>query len=381
VDPNAANRTILLEHLKALKLRVSAFGSLAEAEAGKSDCGFDVAIFDNDMPGLSMQAIQRIAGAAPLLLLCSLGRRDQGLAAAATAFSDHRIRLHYKPIKPSLLCDALVSLFADKPIEIPIKDSPEVADPTFAERRPMRLLLVEDNAVNQKLALLFLARIGYRADTANNGVEALQSLTRQHYDVIFMDMHMPEMDGLEAARRIRLMDAAGKRPWIIALTANAMQEDRDLCLAAGMDDFVSKPIQVGDLRRALLAVPERPNMPVDEPEAVEIPGYLKELMVEEPGTASELIQMFLTDAATNLDSLEAALLAADSRAVAAILHALKGSSLQMGAVSIARRCAQVEPGVIAGDLAECSAAVPGIRRALDHAATVFSTIPPAGFEV
>jgi CheY-like chemotaxis protein len=139
-----------------------------------------------------------------------------------------------------------------------VLDSPRAAaletDPPRAPREtaltaPLRILLAEDNAVNQKVALLMLEREGYRADVAFNGTEVLQSLRRQPYDVVLLDVQMPEMDGLEAARRIRA--EWGPAPRLIALTANALASDREDCLAAGMDDFVAKPLTRPALRAAL----------------------------------------------------------------------------------------------------------------------------------
>ena len=122
----------------------------------------------------------------------------------------------------------------------------------MAARHPLRILLAEDNVVNQKLALRLLQQMGYRADVAANGIEAVECVARQPYDVVLMDVQMPEMDGLEASRRIvaRWPDAA-QRPRIVAMTANAMQGDREACLAAGMDDYVTKPIRVEALVEAL----------------------------------------------------------------------------------------------------------------------------------
>jgi CheY-like chemotaxis protein len=121
----------------------------------------------------------------------------------------------------------------------------------MAERRPLRILLAEDNAVNQKLALRLLSQMGYRADVSGNGLEATQAVERQPYDVVLMDVQMPEMDGLEATRRICARWPRGRRPRIIALTANAMQGDREICLEAGMDDYLAKPIRVEELVAAL----------------------------------------------------------------------------------------------------------------------------------
>ena len=126
-------------------------------------------------------------------------------------------------------------------------------DPHMAERHPLRILLAEDNVVNQKLALRLLQQMGYRADLASNGIEAIQCVTRQTYDVVLMDVQMPEMDGLEATRRIVQRWPATQRPRIVAMTANAMQGDREACLAAGMDDYVTKPIRVDALVAALQA--------------------------------------------------------------------------------------------------------------------------------
>ena len=130
-------------------------------------------------------------------------------------------------------------------------------DPGLAERHPLRILLAEDNVVNQKLALRLLQQMGYRADVASNGIEAIECCARQPYDVVLMDVQMPEMDGLEASRRITSRWKPGERPRIVAMTANAMQGDREECLAAGMDDYVTKPIRVDALVEALLSAAPR----------------------------------------------------------------------------------------------------------------------------
>jgi len=127
----------------------------------------------------------------------------------------------------------------------------------MAERHPLRILLAEDNVVNQKLAMRLLQQMGYRADLASNGIEAVESVQRQIYDVVLMDVQMPEMDGLEASRRITAAAPQGKRPRIVAMTANAMQGDREMCMEAGMDDYVTKPIRVDALVEALHQVQAR----------------------------------------------------------------------------------------------------------------------------
>jgi CheY-like chemotaxis protein len=182
----------------------------------------------------------------PLVLFTSLGRREAS-AEAEALFS----ATLPKPLHQSQLFDTLMTLLAGE--QAP--KTPAVAKPTMdaglAARHPLRILLAEDNVVNQKLALRLLSQMGYRADLASNGIEAIECIARQTYDVVLMDVQMPEMDGLEAARRITATYPPNQRPRIVAMTANAMQGDREACLAAGMDDYVTKPIRVDALVEAL----------------------------------------------------------------------------------------------------------------------------------
>ena len=129
-------------------------------------------------------------------------------------------------------------------------------DAGMAARHPLRILLAEDNVVNQKLAMRLLQQMGYRADLASNGIEAVESVQRQAYDVVLMDVQMPELDGLDATRRI-CASMGSARPRIVAMTANAMQGDREMCLEAGMDDYLTKPIRVDRLVEVLNDVPVR----------------------------------------------------------------------------------------------------------------------------
>jgi len=203
-----------------------------------------------DMDGVTLaKAIRtsRPEAAFPLVLFTSLGRREADI--------DTRLFHAYlsKPIKPSQLFDTLAGLFSEQPVEEKKAAPANVQmDPKLGQKHPLRILLAEDILVNQKLALRLLAQMGYRADVASNGIEAIQSLERQPYDVILMDVQMPEMDGLEASRRICARWPRGQRPTIIAMTANAMQGDREMCLEAGMDDYVSKPIRPEELIKAIM---------------------------------------------------------------------------------------------------------------------------------
>ncbi len=160
-----------------------------------------------------------------------------------------------KPVKPKQLCEALLHVLAHEAISP--KASSTIAAPAKPEPHStggLRVLLAEDNVVNQKVAVFMLQRLGCSADVAANGIEALEALTRRHYDVIFMDCQMPEMDGYEAARRIRNLDGDAAGIPIVAMTANAMQGDREECLRAGMDDYISKPVKIEDLEASLARV-------------------------------------------------------------------------------------------------------------------------------
>jgi len=259
VDDNATNRRIL--KLQTEKWGMTSRDTEYPTEAIQwiqSGERFDLVITDMHMPELDglmfTREIRKLQDekALPIILLTSLGRRELG--ADELNFSAYLT----KPLKPSALYDALAGIFARNLIapkpESTIKAS---MDKEMAKEHPLRILLAEDNQVNQKLAIRILEQMGYRADIASNGIEAVESIERQIYDVILMDVQMPEMDGLDATRNIRKLQAA-TQPHIIAMTANAMEGDREMCLAAGMNDYVSKPIRVNELVEALLKA-ERKN--------------------------------------------------------------------------------------------------------------------------
>jgi CheY-like chemotaxis protein len=219
---------------------------------------FDVCLLDLFMPGMDGVALaDAIRAARPtdtpkLVLVSSAAMREHGANMDA---------LLPKPVKPSALHDALVTVFASGEGRIQLQRAPDAAgDRELATRHPLHILLAEDNAVNQKLALRLLANMGYAADVANDGAQALQALEGTDYNVVLMDVQMPELDGLEATRRIR-------KQWperslhIVAMTANAMAGDREACLAAGMNDYVSKPIKPAELAAALMRAPSNGDAP------------------------------------------------------------------------------------------------------------------------
>ena len=193
------------------------------------------------------RALHAAGAKLPRVLFSSLGRREAGDAEGL--FEGYLA----KPLHQSQRFDALVGLLAKgavAPRARPAAVKPTI-DATLAQRHPLRIRQAEDNLVNQKLALRLLSQMGYRADVAANGIEAIECVERQTYDVVLMDVQMPEMDGLEASRRLSAKYEPPLRPRIVAMTANAMQGDRGECLAAGMDDYLTKPIRVDALVDAL----------------------------------------------------------------------------------------------------------------------------------
>jgi signal transduction histidine kinase/DNA-binding response OmpR family regulator len=259
VDDHETNRRIVILQAESWGMIPIAFASPIDAlNAMKSGEHFDIAILDMHMPGMDGVTLAREirklkteqGHPTPLIMLTSLGWRDSEDTANFAAFLT-------KPVKQSNLFNAIVGALAQTDSQKPrAAVSEQQFDPTLGARNPLKILLAEDNAVNQKLTLKMLERMGYRADIAANGLEVLDAIERQTYDLIFMDVQMPEMDGLEATRQIRRRNVI--QPRIIAMTANAMQGDREMCLAAGMDGYLTKPIRIEELIDALRTAKKRP---------------------------------------------------------------------------------------------------------------------------
>jgi GAF domain-containing protein/DNA-binding response OmpR family regulator len=251
VDDNATNRRVLGLQCGKWGMQVRETDSPAEALRWLAQGeAFDVAILDMHMPEMDgtelARRMKQLRPGLPRVLASSLGRRE--------ADAEHLFDAHLaKPVRQSQLFDTLVSLLARATARRePARAAAPKIDAGLAARHPLRILLAEDNVVNQKLALRILQQMGYRADLASNGLEAIESVERQTYDVVLMDVQMPEMDGLEASRRITAKYKPAERPRIVAMTANAMAGDREMCLAAGMDDYITKPIRVEALVEALM---------------------------------------------------------------------------------------------------------------------------------
>jgi CheY-like chemotaxis protein len=309
-----------------------------------------------------------------------------------------------KPVRQSRLLDAIVTIMtaAEEPETTSKKSGLEDASVSYrspggpqtdAHKRPTRghVLVAEDNHVNQKVAVSILERLGYRADVAANGLEAIEALSRIRYAAILMDVHMPEMDGYKATTEIkRREEAQARRTPIIAMTANAMQGDRERALEAGMDDYVAKPVTAKELEAVLerwVSPPEtsQPDTgaPMTDAEPTIMDGKedasldedvlaaLRQLQgAGEPDVFEELIGLYLEDTPTQLAALRSAVEAARADTVETIAHTLKGSSASMGAQNLSAICAELEGVGASGDL-------PKVTRLLERLEEEFGRVRAA----
>jgi signal transduction histidine kinase/CheY-like chemotaxis protein/HPt (histidine-containing phosphotransfer) domain-containing protein len=357
VDDNASNRRLLKIQTERWGMRARDTNSPAVAlEWIVRGDPFDVALLDYQMPEMDGVALAReiraVRGAhAPvLILLSSTGQSlasvdaDAGFAAGLS-----------KPLRLSHLRDRLLETIGDQRNTSAGAVPPVTRD--VGSPLPLRILLAEDNAINQKVALRLLERLGYGADVVGDGRQVLARLDQAAYDVILMDVQMPEIDGLEASRVICARLAASERPRIIAMTAEAMQGDRDKCLAAGMDDYIVKPVTLDRLAAALAKC--RPLAAATAPEAAAAPpvkklriaagtaldrDVLDQLREDLGGTAAlrEVIRSFLDQTPSVLSTLRDAVERADVPSIRRAAHMIKGTSSTLGARALSEQCAEIE---------------------------------------
>ena len=344
VDDNATNQRVLQEMVAgwgctavvtdgAAQALVLLLGAVAAAEP------FDVLLLDLHMPDIDGYGLARMVSAetrlagTPMVMLTSSAQRGE---AERTAHSGIVAYLT-KPVRSAQLRAALdIALGPAVPV-MPSGQAAKVAEP-FAT-----VLVVEDDAVNQKVITAMLATIGYRSDVAANGFDALAALERNKYAAVFMDCQMPLMDGYEATEKLREREGADRHTHVIAVTATAMAGDRERCLSAGMDDYLSKPFSP----EALAAVLARCAPALD----AAIVGRL-ERMGEQAGEdlMGELTDLFLADAEVHVVAIRQALAARDADAVVRSAHLLGGAGANLGATGLARMCARLESDGAGGDL-------------------------------
>ncbi len=385
VDDNATNRRILRHQLANWKMRPQETPGGREAlavlrEAAGEGAPFDLAILDMQMPEMDglmlaneIKSDPNIASTRLVLFtsLCGRLHADGALAPGLSACLS-------KPARQSRLFDTLATVMGaggnDGGAPADTHPPGSAAEASFPVRDPgsLRVLVAEDNVVNQRLALKQLRRLGHHADAVANGREVLASIEQVPYDVLLLDCQMPELDGYETARIIRRQERAasgsgisGKSPLrIVAMTANAMEGDRERCLAAGMDDYVSKPVRLPDLK-AVLNLDKAPRSVIPpesvagpqgrEAEAVDVASLrgLRGLRLPDGlDPLEELTALFVADSRSNLDKMREAHAAADGALLKRLAHSVKGSASNLGARRLSSLCAEVEQCAVAGLLDE-----------------------------
>ncbi|RME99525.1 MAG: response regulator [Chloroflexi bacterium] len=392
VDDNATNRLILQRQTANWGMQPQAVESgFAALELFNRGVQFDIAILDYQMPemdGLALAAnIQKRVNAdkLPLILLTSMGKPDE--EAGGQIFAAQLS----KPIKPAQLFSVLVNVLTGQPAAPEFlaprgQQQAEAAEPD----KSLRILLAEDNVVNQKVALRMLERMGYRADVAGNGLEVLDALMRQPYDVVLMDVQMPEMDGLEATKIIRQQWPNARQPQIVAMTANAMKGDREKCLAAGMNDYVSKPVRVVELQQALqkcrkLNTPPAAEAAIPEVEATSSPSTAKtdspvdldaleefriSLGDDDGSIIAEVTEMFLSKAPEVIETLRQSIADNEPDTVHHLAHTLKPNAGQLAAYPLSALCQELEQLGKSGNLNGAAAKLAAIETEFERAKSV-----------
>ena len=348
---------------------------------------FEIALLDFNMPGMDGEVLARAIKTdralqdTVLFLMTSSGQRGDAKRMAEAGFAAYLT----KPVRPSLLVDALATAWAGR---ITGRETVLITRHSLAEREvgtasqhPQkslpRVLVAEDNPENQKVARLMLERMGCRVDTVANGKEAVEMAQSIAYDIVFMDCQMPEMDGYEATQEIRRREAGARRVPIVALTAHAMEGDRQKCLQAGMDDYVSKPIRREAIREVLVRRLRSPRglapkgvQPASLKTVTEDfdPEFLANLRTlrEEAGAewVASLATSFVQHTGEKIASLRRALTSRDLAAAKFLAHDLKGSCATFGASSIAGACGELEAKVGSNSFAEIALLVELLERLL-----------------
>ena len=380
VDDNETNRVILEQNLKAWAMLPWASARASEAltelaRAAAAGEPHELAILDYHLPKMNgielaraIRADLAIAGTRLVLLTSSARPGDARIAreAGIEAFLT-------KPVRVSALYDCLATLMGR-----PVSDAPAalITQHTLTEvSRASRahLLVVDDNPVNQRVAVKILEKMGHRVDVAGNGLEAVDAVTRIAYAAVLMDCQMPQMDGFEATMEIRRLEPAGRHMPIIAMTAGAMVGDEEKCLAAGMDAYISKPVKAEALAAMLRQwvksdASPTPAPAVSSPEEALLDGSalagLRELGAAE---FESLVRLFLTDGAARVAALREAAGKGDAHAIAELAHSLKGSSGTFGATALADICAELEAAASSGDLATALRLIDTVGAGFDRA--------------
>jgi len=362
VDDDATNRTVLTEMVSGWGMHPTAVGNgraaLAELTgAANSPDHYSMVLLDDEMPQMSgFELAGEIKRAANLktaiIMMISSADPAREMAQCREAGINYALT---KPVGQSELLDTILTVLQPEGVKV-VLDGPQT---TATER--LRILLVEDNEVNLELAMHLLTRMGHSVFTVRNGRQAVEAAERDSFDLIFMDLQMPEMDGLEATNRIRAMESAGKsRTPIIALTAHAIKGSRERYLEAGMDDYVTKPVRRKELSEAIERAMQRAGRWMTPPPAYDHAQCLSQLE-DDLEMFHNLATLFIETTPGLLDRLRMALQAADADLVGRIAHKLKGSALQFNAQGACKLTLQMEEAAHRGDLEVARVIFPGLR--------------------
>jgi len=374
VEDNETGRRLLGDQLRRWDLECRAVAGGAEALAVLRDAAlrgrpFDVAFLDAGMPGMGGFELARRMAADPLLART----RPVFLTSASTAAPAGALPGAASLAKPVRLSQLAESLVQARPAGVPAKVSTLPSAPPSVSRG--HVLVVEDNTSNQLVAVGILRLLGYRSDVASDGVEALAALRRTDFDAILMDCQMPEMDGFTATGEIRRREGSRRHTPVIAMTAGASDSDRQRCLAAGMDDFLSKPVKPHDVGAVLARWVAGPAPAEAEDEAdEEASSVLDHDLIDELRDLApdgsllvQIVDTFLATAPEHVAELRAAASSGDAALVRQSAHRLRGESGALGAVEVARLCATLEESA-AESLDRAPMLASAIQSAFDRAA-------------
>ncbi len=347
VDDNTTNRLILDRQLSKWGMESYSVASAADALKMLQTNKFNVAILDVHMPDIDGVQLAREINLEysdlPIIFLSSSGESTLNTGGI------NSIAFLQKPLKPLQLFNVLVRLsfkIQDKEASGQSKKIQQTSEfeHKLAEKHPLRILIAEDNSVNQRVALQLLKRLGYRADVVANGLEAVEAVDRQIYDVVLMDVQMPEMDGVEASQLIKTRTSPEQRPRIVAVTAHAIQGDREKYLEAGMDDYISKPIRVKELTRALESTPRAGTGMMELRESQIFDFGVLEMQFGEDARVmlGELMPIFMEDAEMQFEMLQKAERAEDAEGLWKAAHAMRSSATSVGAMKLSEAAKMVE---------------------------------------
>ena len=356
--PREGTRSAVVSQVASLGVQVGECANAAELKDLLTSLRPDVVLADESVPPAELRGALARMHRPPAYVLLSTAGRDSHARRALREKWGPEPWIVAIPVRRAALRDAVFhALGLD---ETPAPRSSSV--PPLADELPLRILVAEDNPVNQRVALLLLERLGYRADVAGNGVEAVDAVRARPYDVVLMDVRMPEVDGMEATRRIRAELPRDRQPRVIALTANAMTEDRKACEAVGMDDFMSKPITTKELERVLRAARPRPSPPGGHGVlgGAELDALLR-LTAGSPETLQQIIDDYLEASSRLVTTMKLAAEKGDARSMEHAAHSLKGASGQMGAQQLMLESAAVERAAASGDLAAARERLPALE--------------------